>query len=330
MSTPQRTARDGEGGDGRTPDCFIVGQPKSGTTALYEILMQHPQVFVPPRKEPRFFAQELLDRDPPRPGGTPQTLAEYRSWFSGARDDQRVVDTSPFYLWSPTSAQRIAEVQPEALIVAILREPASLLRSLHLEMVRAYVETETDFRRAIELEPTRRCGERIPRNTYWPALLMYSDQVRYVKQLSRFQEHFPPEQIEVLIYDEFRADNDGTVRDVLRFFGVDDSVPLEAREANPTARVRSRHVHEMVHAVSVGHGPFSRGAKAAVKAVTPERLRRQALYSAQQKLVFAEPEKPDAQFMAELRERYRPEVASLGEYLGRDMLALWGYESPAA
>ena len=40
----------------RFPDFFIVGHAKSGTTALYEMLRRHPQVFMPERKEPWFFA----------------------------------------------------------------------------------------------------------------------------------------------------------------------------------------------------------------------------------------------------------------------------------
>ncbi len=329
MSTAQQTDTDVNSGRGRTPDSFLVGQPKSGTTALYEILRQHPQIYIPDRKEPRFFAEELFERDPPRPGGTPKTLAEYRTWFADAREGQRVMDASPWYLWSPTSARRIAEARPDAQIIVVLREPASLLRSLHLQLVQLYVEAETDFPRALELEDARRRGEHIPRHTYWPAMLMYSDHVRYVEELSRYAEHFPPEQMKILIYDDFRADNEGTVRDVLRFLRVDEEVDLELREANPTVQVRSRHMHEMVHAVSVGHGPVSRATKAAVKAVTPGRWRRQALYSAKRKFVFTEPAAVDGEFVAQLRERYRGEVAALGEYLGRDMLALWGYDDAA-
>ncbi|HUA11763.1 MAG TPA: sulfotransferase [Solirubrobacteraceae bacterium] len=325
MSTARERDTDVGGERGRTPDCYLVGQPKSGTTALFEILRQHPQIFIPDRKEPRFFAQELFDRDPPRPGGTPKTLAEYRTWFADARDDQRVMDASPWYLWSPTSAQRIAAARPDAQIIVVLREPASLLRSLHLQLVQLYVEAETDFQRALELEERRRRGEEIPRHTYWPAMLMYSDHVRYVQELSRYAEHFPPEQMKILIYDDWRADNAGAVREVLRFLRVDEDVPLELREANPTVQVRSRHMHEMVHAVSVGHGPVSKAAKAAVKAVTPGGWRRQALYSAKRKFVFTEPDPVDDRFLRELRERYRGEVEALGEYLGRDMLSLWGY-----
>ncbi len=43
-------------GQGRVPDFFIVGHPKCGTTALYEMLRRHPQIFMPDIKEPWFFA----------------------------------------------------------------------------------------------------------------------------------------------------------------------------------------------------------------------------------------------------------------------------------
>ncbi len=59
----------------------------------------------------------------------------------------------------------------------------------------------------------------------------------------------------MLIYDDFRADNEATVRAVLRFLEVDDTRRVEPTEANPTVRVRSRRVHELVRAVSVGRGP---------------------------------------------------------------------------
>jgi hypothetical protein len=311
---------------GRIPDWFLVGQPKSGTTALYEMLKEHPQVHIPDRKEPRFFASELYDRDPPRPGGTPQSLEEYVTWFAAATHDQLVADASPWYLWSPTAAQRIAEAQPGARIVAILREPASFLRSLHMQFVQLYVETETDLRKAIALEDARREGREVPRHTYWPAMLLYSEHVRLVEQLRRYYDAFPAEQIQLLVYDDMRQDNVETCRTVLRFLGLDESFPIVATEANPTVRVRSRRMHELVHALSVGHGPASRAVKASVKAVTPGGIRRNALYAAKRKVVFREPEPPDEQLMIELRRRFKPEVEALSEYVGRDFVALWGYD----
>jgi hypothetical protein len=310
----------------RVPDFFIVGQPKSGTTAMYEMLKGHPQIYMPDRKEPRFFATEMYFRDPPRPGGTPATLDEYLSWFDAARPEQLVAEASPWYLWSRTAARRIADVQPAARIIAILREPASLLRSLHLEFMQLYVETETDLRKAISLEESRRQGRNIPRYTYWPQMLLYSDHVRSVDQLRRFHDVFPPEQMLVLIYDDFRRDNEATLRKVLRFLEVDDTFPLAVREANPTMRVRSQRMNELVHAVSVGHGPVSRAVKESIKAVTPRRLRRRARDATQRRVVWGDPRAPDEEFMTELRRRFKPEVVALSEYLGRDLVTLWGYD----
>jgi len=48
------------------------------------MLKQHPQIFMPDRKEPRFFVEEMLHRDAPRPGGTPKTMEEYLTWFEDA------------------------------------------------------------------------------------------------------------------------------------------------------------------------------------------------------------------------------------------------------
>jgi sulfotransferase family protein len=310
----------------RPPDFFIVGHPKSGTTALYEMLRRHPQIYMPEDKETWYFAPELHLRPPPRPTGIARTLDEYLSLFDAATERQRIGEASPMYLWSPTAAARIADVQPDAQIIAILREPASFLRSLHLQFVEVYVETESDFRRAIELEDSRREGRNISRYSYWPRALMYSEYVRYVEQLRRFESRFGRERLLVLVYDDFRSDNDAVVRKVLRFLEVDDSVPVEAVEANPTVGVRSQGLHELVHALSVGHGPVSAAIKRALKALTPRQLRRGALRMTQRRLVFSDPEQPDLAFMRELRSRFKPEVVALSEHLERDLVALWGYD----
>ena len=79
---------------------------------------------------------------PPRVGVPPQTLDEYAALFAEADPDQLIGEASSSYLWSHIAGARIAEVQPGARIIAILREPASFLRSLHLQLLQSHVETE--------------------------------------------------------------------------------------------------------------------------------------------------------------------------------------------
>src|SRR5438067_10190697 len=118
----------------RVPDFFIVGHHKSGTTALYEMLRSHPQIYMPTLKEPRYFASDLRAQfEPVKTGRIPATLEDYLALFDDAKPDQVMGEASPSYLRSRAAARAIAEVQPAARIIAILREPASFLRSLHLQ-----------------------------------------------------------------------------------------------------------------------------------------------------------------------------------------------------
>ena len=311
----------------RAPDFFIVGHAKSGTTALYEMLRRHPQIYMPENKEPWFLASDMRPRfQPPMAGMPPETLEQYLALFSGAEPGQRAGEASSSYLWSRTAAEQIAQVQPAARIIAILREPASFLRSLHLQLVQTHVESEKDLRKAVSLEGARREGRHIPRRSHRPQLLQYSDHVRYVEQLRRYHALFAPEQVLTLIYEDFRRDNEATVRRVLRFLDVDDAQPIAVLDANPSVRMRSQQLDGVVHALSVGRGPASRAAKAAVKTLTPRGLRQDALRLAQRRVVHSKPQPPDERFMLELRRRFRGEVVALSEYLDRDLVSLWGYD----
>jgi sulfotransferase family protein len=316
-----------EGRRQRVPDFFIVGHAKSGTTALYEMLRRHPQIFMPDGKEPWFFGSDMRPRFQPRAAGAlPQTLEEYLALFGSADSEQRVGEASSSYLWSRTAAAEIAEVQPAARIIAILREPTSFLRSLHLQLLQTHVEDRKDFGKALALEADRREGRHIPRRSHRPQLLQYTDHVRYVEQLRRYRAAFGAEQVLVLIYEDFRRDNEATVRTVMRFLDVDDTYPVEVLDANPSVLLRSQPLDELVHAVSVGRGPVSRVAKATMKALAPGDVRRRLLGVTRRRVVHGEPKAPDEKLVMELRRRFKPEVVALSEYLGRDLVALWGYD----
>ena len=138
--------------DARVPDFFIVGQSKSGTTALADMLREHPDIYMPMLKEPVFLASDLHDGLWAMVKTRPRTLQAYLALFADAAPGQRVGEASTVYLWSRTAAANIAALQPRARVIAILREPASFLWSLHLQMVQSHIETEKDFGRAISLE----------------------------------------------------------------------------------------------------------------------------------------------------------------------------------
>lgn len=312
----------------RLPDFFIVGQPKSGTTALYEMLRQHPQIYMSEVKEPRYFASDLPSSFQRQSDAPSATFEDYLALFRDAGPDQRVGEASTSYIWSETAAGAIAAARPDARIIVILREPASFVRSMHLQLLQIRLEPEPKLRKAIALEDERRQGRELPSVVArWPQVLLYTDRARYLEQLRRYGAAFPDEQMLVLIYDDFHSDNDGTVRRVLRFLEVDDTVSIEAVKANPTVRMRSGRMHDMVQAANQGHGSLARAVKATARVAIPsKRLRTEAFWLVRRKVVFGSPRSPDEDFMLQLRRRFKDEVEALSEYLDRDLVKLWGYD----
>jgi hypothetical protein len=315
----------------RVPDFFIVGHEKCGTSALDMMLKRHPQIFLPHIKEQKYFAPELRGgsgRGPAQDVNRPRTWEGYLRVFAAADPDQIVGEASPQYLRSATAARRIAEVQPAARIIAILREPASFLRSFHLQATQNGIESQRDFRKAMALESARRQGRRVPRRCKVPQTLFYSEHVRYVEQLRRYHEMFPGDQVLVLIYDDFRHDNAGTVRTVLRFLDVDETFPIEPVETQPRLAVRSFALKNLADSARVArHRPAAASPLGrAVHALTPNGLRGEAFRSRWRRVVYAAPEPPDEGFMLELRRRFAPEVEALSDYLGRDLIGEWGYD----
>lgn len=328
--------------NGRAPDFFVIGHEKCGTTALYEILKQHPQIFMPQLKEPRFFTVDPRDRGPaPVHRVRPWTVDEYLALFADARPDQICGEASPQYIRFADSARLIAQVQPSARIIAILREPASFVCTYHLSCVRGGIETERDLRRAVALEESRRRGERLPRNCRAPNRLFYCEHTRYVEQLQRFEQRFGRERMLVLIYEDFRRDNEATARAVLRFLGVDDTVALAVAKGDQTDNlrrgrrgrkaVRLKRLHRAALTLQLARRQPAQAGRLSrtVDALTSGWLRGGAVENLARRAIFTVPEAPDEQFMAELRHRFKPEVEALSEYLDRDLVGLWGYDRVA-
>jgi hypothetical protein len=55
-------------------------------------------------------------------------------------------------------------------------------------------------------------------------------------------------------------------------------------------------------------------------------LNHESAIAIRNRIFFTAPPPADKDLMHELRRRYKPEVQALGDYLGRDLVRLWGYD----
>ncbi len=100
-----------------------MGAPKCGTTALYEFLKQHPDIYLPEQKELKHLATEINEEIEERFGYLSEkfnkTNGDYIKHFEGSKSEKILGDITPSYLFSKTAAKEIHEFNPDVKIVAI-------------------------------------------------------------------------------------------------------------------------------------------------------------------------------------------------------------------
>lgn len=199
-----------------TPNFFIIGAPKSGTTSLLAYLMQHPDVFVPGIWEMNFLSDDLRWRSPP----PCRSMADYLRHFEAAAGKPRVGEKSAFYLYSRQAAGRIRALNRDARLICILRDPVEVAWSFYKYNLANLEEDLVPFERALDAEADRRRGRRLPARLTIVENLLYREVPRYAEQLERLYGVFPEEQVLVLRFDDLQADEAGVFQTVLDFLGL--------------------------------------------------------------------------------------------------------------
>lgn len=309
-------------------DFFIAGNSKSGTTALYKFLVQHPRICMSEPKEPNYFATDFCHREDVG-AFTEKTAEEYHGFFADSTGSKLWGEASACYLYSQDAARAIHDYNPAAKVIIILREPVSFLYSYHLQLlenVRSEGETEKNFERALGLEHQRKQGNGIPIECLVPQMLFYRERIRYANQLARFVTCFDAEQLKVFLYEDFKEDNEGTVRDVLDFLGVGPDAEIEYGTHNKGHELRSKGLQRFMHSLSHGEGGLG-AAKAILRRVLPKGARKSLMRGAYRNLIFRPARGVDPELATRLKAEFLPEVIELGELMGRDLVQRWGYES---
>ena len=217
------------------PDFLVIGAPKAGTTALHAALARHPQLYMSPVKEPKFF---LTDGPPPRRGGGPgdvQTFREhvwrrgdYEALFSAAPPGALSGEATPFYLHDLAAQQRIRRLIPAARLIVIVRDPVERAHSNWTHLWSAGLEPLNDVVRACAAEEQRMAAG-------WSAFWHYVGLGRYGRQLQHLYTLFPREQVLVLRYREIVDTPARSLDLICSFLNVQQGVLTELPRENVTA-----------------------------------------------------------------------------------------------
>ena len=291
------------------PDFFLVGAPKCGTTAMADYLGQHPEIGMCPYKELHFFAPDLHSRALVKRGQRPPTRDEYMRNFQDLQGERRRGEASGWYLYSSAAPREIHDFCPGAGIIAMLRNPLTMLPSLHSQLVYWGIEPVEDFEQALALDEEReRTGA--PEG-FVP--ISYRSAVRYGSQLRRYLDAFGPERVHAIIFDRFRDDTAGVFEETCEFLDVDPSFVPSIEVVNPNKRVRSGAIRGLLRRPPE---PLRRG----LHAITSREARRRGGTMLRRWNTRYVPRPPAPQAVTEsLRPLVAEEVRELKELVGIDV-----------
>jgi Sulfotransferase domain len=292
----------------RRPTFMIAGAPKCGTTALYEYLQTHPQVFLSDPKEPHFYSDDLGAHR------SVFTRAEYDDLFAGAGPEHLAIgEASAWYLHSTVALPKVARELPDTKLIVMLRNPVDLLCSLHSDMVWICFENEPDFERAWSLQCERQAGRRVPTLCQVPWFLQYREVGRLSRHVRRLLEQFPREQVRFYLLDDLKDSAGRLYQDVLTFLRLPD----DGRNAFPKVNASKRNrLQVLARMQSLVVRSLPRSCIQAGKLVGLGKLNRAIT---EVNCTEHRPTPPNDEFRRQLVQEFHDDVCELEELLGRNL-----------
>ncbi len=228
--------------DKSLPNFLIVGAAKSGTTSLFNYLNQHPDIFIPSRKECRFFS------DMPRNfigGGsaeyqndTVQSIEGYKELFQNGKQAKAKGDISNDYLYYYNkSIKNIKKyLGSNVKIIIILRNPIDRAYSNYLHHVREGWE-ELSFEEALAKEEERK------RNNYaWP--FYYKEVGMYCKQVKAYLDAFS--NVRIYLFEEL-FNMPRLLSSLFDFIGVADlDITNLGNQYNVSGYPKIKFIHNLI------------------------------------------------------------------------------------
>lgn len=305
---------------GRPPDFFLVGVPRAATTALYEALRQHPQLFLPQLKEACYACREF-------DGGLRRTQtryfhdrAEYLALFAPARAEQLIGEGCIYNIYSARAPREIRDLNQAARILVQLRDPVEQMYSNHaLKLIMRDIP-EDRFADALAAQERRRAGR--PGTPEGIVDYDLRDKATVATCVERFIDMFGRDRVHVSLIDDFGTDPQAVMGAVFDFLGVSSAFEphIGVYVPNRVARVdrlnramgsrrlidrAKRLVPDFLH-------PVARSLAATAFRINRRRADREPL---------------DPVLRERLREEFRPEVERLSQLVGIDLRARWWPES---
>lgn len=210
------------------PHFMIIGTQKGGTTSLYQYLIEHPCIAPIWIKEPHFFDIYFYKGVHWYRSHFPTTVEQYYARHI-QKHDLITGEASPYYLFHPQAARRVAKTLPRAKFILVLRNPVDRAYSQYQHQTRQEGVEPLSFEEALASEEQRLAGEeaKILRDEKYFSFnhrhYSYLARSKYIEQLPAWMDVFPREQFLILRSEDLYADPKAIVKQTLDFLDLPSS-----------------------------------------------------------------------------------------------------------
>lgn len=236
---------------GLNPDFLFVGPGRTGSTWLYECLVDHPDILMTEEKVVNYYDRKYH-----------KGVKWFRDQYPHRSDEAVVGTVSTSYISTPGVPERIASHVPDATLLFCLRNPMERAYShwWHLKQVGVI---NYDFEDAFEVDTP---------------YVIYLLPGLYHLHLQRYRKYFDDDQLEFLFFEDLVQDNEAYIANVYDRIGVDaEHVPGQAgnrvKEAEQGIHPRYKRVVQWMSSTTPGPiksvtGPLRRRARRVVESKT--------------------------------------------------------------
>lgn len=277
------------------PTFVYAGPSKSGSTWIYQALIEHPDVFMPDVDPVNFFDVKYH-----------KGLSWYRTLYEGHTDESAIGDESPGYIKSLHAPERLAEDIPDVEVIFCLRNPIDRAFSQwwHGRSWWHY----GDFDMALN---------------HHPAFDMWTNPGFYDRHLQRWERHLSTDQLNVFFFEDFVEDNEVFVEEIYEVIGVDSTFTPshvgekvnEARFVEPLALTKLSMITKLVIKRTVPHGLIDQFVEPTFHSLRPHIRRAKRTFSSRSLYE----EGIDPELRRQLETLYAEDVRNLQERTDRNL-----------
>lgn len=187
-------------------DFMMIGAQKCGTTSIAAQLAGHPQICFCTEKEPGYFHK----------------TEDWRAGLDGyhglyhPRPGQLLGEASTFYTFFPEfrgTAERLYDYNPALKLLYVMRQPVERIISHYTHNLVREIDTRS------------------------PDVAVFQDphyiyRSRYAVQIRPYLELFGPDNVLLLVFEEYKADQIATLYRIAEFLGL-DPLPFDQTDTTP-------------------------------------------------------------------------------------------------